>query len=152
MTRIAPLQRYNLFKTFIYVFLGMTAVWAAISLFLFETVLLNWFTFIISLVLAIALTWPVYQRYYYTALSYDEQKFELEKARFKFAAKWSEVDEVSLVHLGYGEFAVRLYKEGQQWVDLPASTLKLDPSKFRFQVIEMVNQARGAKKPSDKTG
>ncbi len=60
------------------------------------------------------------------------------------ATRWAEVDRVSLVHLGGGRMAVRLYFQdpGREPLDLPVSDLRLAPSDFRFEVMGRVRSAR----------
>ncbi len=86
----------------------------------------------------------LYRRRYHTVLTLDDAGLRLERGGVTVEARWADVDRVSLVHLGGGRMAVRLYfsETGRAPVDLPASDLGLNPSDFRFEVMRRVRAAR----------
>jgi len=144
MKTTAPLQIGNLLKTIAFLFFGLLILWALISYLRFRDVLLHPLLLVFNLLLATALGWRLYKSNYHTTFSYDRDGFEIERGDSRLSARWRDYSRVSLVHLGLGEFAVRLYKDGEDFLQIPVSSLKLDPSEFRFQVMEFVKgQERG---------
>jgi hypothetical protein len=144
MTTIAPLQLSNLFKSFIGLLLGLLVFWSGCG---FLTVgdiimprgpLLRLLFLGLVLSLSAVLAWVLYKNFYHTVLSYDENGFELQRGRGRVAGKWGDFSDVSLFHVGRGQFVVRLYKDDGQFEEIPASDLKLDPSEFRFLAIKHV--------------
>lgn len=139
MKTIAPLQIINLLKTIAFIFFGLLILWGLINYLMLRQVYLHWVLLLFNLLLSAGLGWWFYKRIYHTTFSYDEEGFEMERADSQLSARWRDYSRVSLVHLGGGEFAVRLYKEdGDDFLQIPVSSLKLDPSEFRFQVMEFV--------------
>jgi len=138
MKTTAPLQIGNLLKTIAFIFFGLLILWGLISYLRFRDVYLHWLLLLFNLLLATGLGWWFYKRLYHTTFSYDEDGFEIERGDSRLSARWRDYSRVSLVHLGGGEFAVRLYKDEDDFLHIPVSSLKLDPSEFRFQVMEFV--------------
>ena len=101
-------------------------------------VYLHWIILAVNGVLALVLGWLFYRSMRHAVFSYDQDGFEMEIGRHKVSGRWREFSRVSLVHLGYGMFAVRLYKNGKAALDIPASALKLGPSAFRFEVMNLL--------------
>ncbi len=144
MKTTAPLQIGNLLKTIAFLFFGLLILWALINYLMLRQVYLHWLLLVFNLLLATALGWRFYKSNYHTTFSHDQEGFEIERGDSRLSARWRDYSRVSLVNLGLGEFAVRLYKDGDDFLQIPASSLKLDPSEFRFQVMEFVKgQERG---------
>lgn len=142
MTSIAPIQRFNVVKSFFAVFLISTAAWAVVSILLLGGLYLSWLTFLAGLALALTVGWGYYRRKYHATLRYDVRGFELQWGPHRVAGQWQDFAQVSLVLMSDGGFGVRLYRRGgSDFVEIPASTLKLEPSDFRFTVIDLVKQA-----------
>ncbi len=142
MTTIEPLQLLNLFRLFIGLLLALLVLWSGCG---FLTVgdivmplgLLPRLLFLGMIVLGTAgLTWALYRRYYHAVLKYDEIGYELQQGRNRWAGRWTEFSDVSLFHKGRGQYVVRLYTGEEQFEEIPVSTLKLDPSEFRFLVMK----------------
>lgn len=139
MKEISPLQIDNLGKSFSLLFIFVTLAWCVASFLTFGDVLIGWPILALNLVLAAVLSWFFYKHRYHTIFSYDEEGFELQRGQLKTSARWEEFSTVSLVHLGRGRFAVRLYKTEEDFIDLPASALRLDPSALRFEVMGFIS-------------
>lgn len=144
MRTVAPLQLTNLAKSFSLFFFVLTGLWLILNLLLFGgrilVGLVGGFFFLVNLALSAYLAWRYYKSRYHTIFSYDEKGFELQRGKEKLLAEWGDFSTVSLVHLGLGDFAVRLYKGQDDFLDIPASGLKLDPWGFRFEATELVTK------------
>lgn len=138
MKTTAPLQIGNLLKTIAFIFFGLLILWALINYLMLRQVYLHWVLLVFNLLLSVALGWRFYKGNYHTTFSYDQEGFEIERADSRLSARWRDYSRVSLVHLGLGDFAVRLYKDGDDFLHIPVSSLKLNPSEFRFQVMDFV--------------
>jgi len=92
-----------------------------------------------------------YRRRYHAVLTLNEAGFRLERGGAVAAARWADVERVSLVHLGGGRLAVRLYfrDTGREPLELPASDLRLDPFDLRFEVMGRVRAARQGAGPPE---
>ena len=134
--RIAPLQIGALLKSIFVVLLLLTLLWMVTSLLFFHDILVSRPFLVMNLVLSLFLGWFFYRYYRHTILTYDEEGFELRQGRRVVQGRWKEYSSLSLVHLGRGDFVVRLYKDEKEILDLPASALRLDPSRFRFEVMK----------------
>lgn len=146
MNRIAPLQVQNLLKSFALMLFGLSALWTLISLLVFGDVFLSQFILALNPVLAGILGWFFYRYRYHTVFTYDGEGFTLQRGALHLKEAWRNFSSVSLVHLGRGNFAVRLYRSGEGEggvVDLPASDLKLDPSALRLEIMERVAGTSG---------
>jgi hypothetical protein len=130
-------------------FFLVSVSWGAISFLLAGDVYLSWPLFISNLAVALLLAVWFYRRRYHAVLTLDERGLRLERGGRPAAVRWDEVDRVALVHLGGGRMAVRLYfrEPGREPLDLPASDLRLNPSDFRFEVMERVRAARKGPEP-----
>ena len=152
MKPTSPLQFGNLGKSFILILFLLTLVWCVVSLITFGDLVINQVIGVINLVLAAILGWFFYRYRYHYTFSYDGEGFELQRGRERSQHKWKDFSLVSLVHIGGGNFVVRLYKsqdEDADFVDLPASSLRLDPSDLRFEVMGFV---KGAPPQPEKPG
>jgi hypothetical protein len=139
MRTIAPLQLMNLLKSFVIFFIVTSLAWIGANYLILRDFLIGWPILIGNLIIAGAVGWWWYRREYHARLSCDQQGFELEWGRRdKSPRKWQDFSRVSLVHEGQGRLLVRLYEDGEGYVDIPASDLKLDASELRFQVMELV--------------
>jgi hypothetical protein len=142
MKTLTSFQLTELIKSFTVFFLLTTLLWAAGNYLAIRDVLVSWPVFAVNILLSAALGWWYYRYRYHTVLSYDASRFQLRVGRTETASRWDAYDDVSLVHRGHGEYAVRLYRDqGADQVDIPASALKLDPQQFRFDVMDW---ARGS--------
>ena len=147
MRTVAPLQVMNLTRSLIAFFLVSSFAWFAASYFAFRNVLICWPVFAVNVTVTGLLGWWWYRSRYHAVLSWDEQGFELTKGRgHKSVRKWQDISQVSLVHEGYGRFSVRLHEIGGAYTDIPASDLRLSPSDFRFEVMDLVQ----GKQPADR--
>jgi hypothetical protein len=135
---LAPLQSGALAKTVVFIFFALCILWGVASYIVLKDVLLSWVVLAVNGVLALVLGWLFYKRMRHTIFSYDQDRFEIQMGRRLASGRWRDFSGVSLVHLGYGSFAVRLYKDQKASLDIPASSLRLDPSDFRFEVMSLV--------------
>ena len=139
MKTLAPIQAMNLARSLVTFFILASLAWIAANYVIFRDFFIGWPILIGNLLIAGVLGWWWYKRNDHTIFSYDEKGFELQRGKAgKKSKKWGDSSCVSLVHEGYGRFSVRLYEDGKEYVDIPASDLKLDPSAFRFEVMEFV--------------
>jgi len=95
-----------------------------------------------NLATSLALGWLIYRYVSHLEFSYDDRGFEIKKGRREVAShSWSEFSRVSLVRSETLEFSIRLYRDGE-FFEIPASRLKLDPFKFRFEVLTLLGVAK----------
>ena len=134
----SPVQLNALAKAIALIFLGLCLIWAVANYVLVREVYLHWLVLSANAALALALGWLFYRRTRHTTFSYGQDGFEMQIGRRRLAGHWRDYTGVSLLHLGHGTFAVRLYKGVDVRVEIPASALKLDPSAFRFEVMSLV--------------
>lgn len=139
----APLQIDTLAKIVVFIFFGLCILWGVTNYIFLREVYLHWFILVINGALSLVLGWLFYKNKRHTILSYDQDGFEIQVGKYQVSGRWRDFSRASLVHLGYGVFAVRLYKDGEASLDIPASALKLDPSAFRFEVINLVKGEMG---------
>ena len=140
----SPVQAENVVRSFAIILGGLTLLWALASLAAFGDILVGRPILLLNLGLAAALAWPFYRARYHQTLSYDEEGFTLTRGRAAVSGRWEEFGSVSLFHPGRGGFAVRLYRSSSgegEFVEIPASRLRLDPSAFRFEVMRLVSEA-----------
>lgn len=141
MKTYSVLQWHNFGKSFTLFFILITLGWCLISFLTLGDIYVSWVLLGANLFLSAVLAWFYYKYRYHAVFSYDEGGFELKRGRLKMVGRWREFSSVSLVHLGGGSFAVRLYR-GEAGVgdsiDIPASDLKLDPSQFRFEMMRLL--------------
>ena len=135
----SPIQLYNLFKSFVAMFMIQAVVVLIMPSGLVAPI---WYQiFVLNLIVAGVLGWYLYRQWYHIVFSYDDAGFKLRKGKNPpVAHRWSEFSKVSLARSEYNEFRVKLYNNGDA-VEIPTSKLKLDPFKFRFQVICLVTKA-----------
>lgn len=95
---------------------------------------------LINIGLAIAITYWYSKGKYYNKMSLNKYEITLQTGRGKpTSAKWSDFDLVSLMHLGAGQFDVRLYKVGDhdEFLSVPVSGVKVNPSDFRWKAMQL---------------
>ena len=143
MKTYAPLQIGTLAKAVVFIFAGLLFLWSVSNYIFVREIYLHWTVVAINGVLALVLGWLFYKSARHTVFSYGPDGFEMQMGRYEAAGRWRDFSRVSLLHLGYGMFAVRLYENGKAALDIPASALKLDPSAFRFEVMNLVKGETG---------
>ena len=88
-----------------------------------------------------ALGWKLYKHYYHLVFSYDDEKFVLRKGVVEERSyEWADFEKLSLATSDYGEFSIRLYAKDAGSVDIPVQKLKLDPFKFRPEVMRILER------------
>ncbi|HDN80417.1 MAG: hypothetical protein DRI61_02110 [Chloroflexi bacterium] len=144
MRRIAPLQIGRLGKAFSFAFILMSFIWGVISFVTFGDIYVSWLLLGFNLVVSGLLAFILYRHRYHITLVYDAEGFELHEGTKVIAGKWREFNRVSLFHRGHGDLCVRLYykEHPEEYVELPASALGLDPSEFRFEIMGFVRGKR----------
>jgi len=139
MRTIAPLQLMNLGKSFVIFLIITSLAWIGANYVFFRDFYVGWPIIIGNLVISGLVGWWWYRTRHHAIFSWNQDGFELQWGRGKKSArKWQDFSRVSLIHEGYGRFVVRLYEEDGAYVDIPASDLKLEPSDFRFEVMDLV--------------
>ena len=148
MKTIASLHIGNLLKSCAIVLLILTVAWSIVSLLVAGDILIGPFILILNLVLSVLLGFLFYKQRYHAVLAYDDEGFQLQRGRTLFTGKWTDFSQVSLMHLGYGKMAVRLYKDKDDFLDIPTADLKVDAWQLRFELIGLVKGAKD-KPPED---
>ena len=139
MRTLKSFQPTELVKSFTFFFVATTALWATGNYIAIRDILVSWPVFVVNFTLSAALGWWYYRFRHHTVFSYDETGFDLQVGRRQTARRWAEYETVSLVHVGHGKYAVRLYEsETEAHVDIPATALNLDAQSFRFDVMGYV--------------
>jgi len=135
----SPVQVYYLFKSFVIMFVIQAVIVMFTPIGLTAPI---WYQILaVNFVVAAVLGWYLYKQWYHMEFSYDDVEFQLKKGKNPpVNHKWNEFSKVSLARNEYGEFRVRLYRNGDQ-VEIPVSKLKLNPFEFRLQVIDFVAKA-----------
>jgi hypothetical protein len=99
----------------------------------------------LNLVIAVVFGWRLYKSMYHMVFIYDDKGFSLKKGKREESSHgWNEFSRVSLVRAEYGDFSVRLY-HNEEFFDLPASKLKLNPFDFRLEAMRLVSASKGQK-------
>jgi hypothetical protein len=144
VTTLRSFQFTNVVKSFTAFFVVITLLWAIGNYIAIRDVLVSWPVFAVNLALSAGLGWWYYRYRYHTTFSYDNEGFDLRVGRQQSVRKWGEYELVSLVHRGHGELAVRLYEPmSDEYVEIPATALKLDAQDFRFEVMDYVGGLAG---------
>jgi hypothetical protein len=139
MKTTAPLQLMNLGKSFVIFFIVTSLAWIAANFVIFRKFYIGLPILIGNVVISGLVGWWWYRRQHHARFSWDERVFELQRGTDKSGSRgWQDFSRVSLVHEGYGRFAVRLYEDSGEYVDIPASDLKLEPSDLRFEVMDLI--------------
>jgi hypothetical protein len=140
----SPIQVYYLFKSFVIMFMIQAVIVFFTPLGITAAV---WYQILaVNLIVGGVLGWFLYKQWYHIEFSYDEDGFQLRKGKAPSVnAKWGEFYRVSLVRNEYGEFSVRLYRNGD-WLEIPVSKLKINPFHFRLQVMEFTQKVMALSK------
>jgi len=149
MKRFSTIHIGNIGKAFSLTFFLVSFLWAIISFIVLGDIYVSWFILGLNLLISGILTFLLYRYRYHTILSFDAEGFELLRGKEVIRGKWEEFSKVSLVHKGSGNFEVRLYRSGDEkgdFVDLPVSALRLDPSSTRFEIMKLVKEAKARAK------
>ena len=136
----SPVQAYYLFKSFVIMFM----IQAVIVLFTPAALTAPiWYQILaVNLIVGLVLGWYLYKQWYHIEFSYDEAGFQLKKGKVApTKRRWNEFSQVSLARNEYGEFKVRLYGNAEPF-EIPVSKLKLDPFRFRLEVMDLVAGSR----------
>jgi len=136
--RIAPLQIGSLARSIFVAHLILTLLWSVTSRLFLGDIFISRPLLLANLVLSAILGWFLYRYYIRIVFLYDDEGFELHKGQRIIGGEWGEFSTVSLVHVGGGNFVVRLYRDEEEFLDLPTSALRLDPSQFRFEVMKFM--------------
>ena len=139
MRTVAPWQVINAAKSVGIFFILVSVAWIAANYVFFQDFLIGWPVILGNVLISggAGLWW--YRSREHARFSWDKEGFELQRGRTSPVVKgWDEVSQVSLVHEGYGRFAVRLYWHDGDYLDIPVSDLRLEPSDFRFEAIDLV--------------
>lgn len=146
MKVFAPVQIGGLGKAFFIVLSALTLTWAAVSWLVFREIYVARPILIANLILAAILGWLYYRLRYHVRFAYDEEGFALRRGReAELRSPWSEYEQISLVHLGAGQMAVRLYRRtGEateaEFVEIPASALGLDGFALRDELQALIRK------------
>ncbi len=146
VTAAGPLQKMNLVRSVGMMFLAFFGIWALVSILVFRDILLSVPVLVLTLAFAAVFGWRLYRRKYHASLSYDAQGLDLQVGTQRWQAAWADFQRASLFHEGFGQFAVRLYRDGSEFLEVPASALKIDPSEFRFEAMDRI----GSRTPSER--
>ena len=140
----SPIQVYYLFKSFVIMFMIQAVIVFFTPLGLTAAI---WYQILaVNLIVGGVLGWFLYKQWYHIEFSYDEYGFQSRKGKTPSVnAKWSEFYRVSLARNEYGEFSVRLYRNGD-WLEIPVSKLKINPFHFRLQVMEFTQKVMALSK------
>lgn len=143
MKTYTSFQATDFIKSFTLFFFILTLLWAAGNYIVIHDVLLSWPVFIANLVLAVALGWWYYRQRYHLVFSYNNESFILQVGKKILANRWVEFTKVSLYHPGRGDLFVRLYRENGEFIEIPASQIRINPSEFRFEAMDYIKLAAG---------
>ncbi len=138
--RHAPLQLYYLFKSFVIMFMIQAVIVLFTPLGLTAAI---WYQILaVNVVVGIALGWLLYKQWYHIEFSFDDLGFKLGKGKAApVSHTWREFSSVSLAKNEYGEFVLRLHGADAPF-EIPASKLKLNPFRFRSDVMKLVAVSR----------
>lgn len=86
--------------------------------------------------------WKLYRRYYHLMFRYDDEKFSIRKGNTEERTyHWADFVKLSVATSEYGEFMIRLYGRDGQTINIPVEKLKLDPFKFRPEVLRLLGSS-----------
>lgn len=144
----SKLQISSVLRSFFIVLLILTALYFSVVYVAFRSFVVSQLILVINLILSAIGGWYLYKSRYHTEFYFDNNGFTLQIGnKERTTHRWSDFARVSLAHIGYGEFAVRLYHAQQGgFIDIPVSRLKLDPSEFRFEAMKFVGVKSAEKK------
>ena len=135
----SPIQPYYLFKSFVIMFMIQAVMVMFMPLQLTASI---WYQILaLNVGVAAVLGWLLYKQWYHVEFSYDDEGLQLRKGKNpSINRKWNEFSKVSLMRNEYGEFKVGLYANGDRF-EIPVSRLKIEPFRFRLQVMDLVQKA-----------
>jgi len=146
MNTIQRVSPTNLFISWASIAAALSLASLAAGYMAFGMIIYSTISFILNLAISAVAAWPVYRYYFHKKLSMDDEQFTVEIGRReKVSGRWSEFDEVSLMHFGRGRMGIRLYyRDKDDFVEIPASDLKLDASDLRFKAIELTKKGQAS--------
>jgi len=135
----SPIQPYYLFKSFVIMFMIQAVMVMFMPLQLTASI---WYQILaLNVGVAAVLGWFLYKQWYHVEFLYDDEGLELKKGKgLPINRKWNGFSKVSLMRNEYGEFKVGLYANGDRF-EIPVSRLKIEPFRFRLQVMDLVRKA-----------
>lgn len=147
MKTVSRLQWTNLIIAFTIPFGILTVGYFVLNLLVFQGRILVERSILLPVSLGILIIsaivgWRIYKNRWHANLIYDSAGVELTRGKNKFSGKWRDFRSVSLFHGGLGKFTVRLYRNETEFVEVPASDLKMDPSAFRFEVMHLIQESK----------
>jgi hypothetical protein len=139
MKTVAPWQPMNLGRSIGVFFIVVSVAWIVANYIVFRDFLIGWPIIVGNVVISVVAGLWWYKTRHHTRFSWGGEGFELQRGHSAvITGRWGDISQVSLVHDGYGRFAVRLYQREGDRINIPASDLRLDPSDFRFEVMDLV--------------
>lgn len=103
----------------------------------------GYFPFILIAMATISIPsgWKIYKRFWHCILTYDEKSFEFRTGRSEIIkGRWRDYTRASLTRSSRLEFSIRLYEDGENYIELPIHKVKLDPFEFRLKVFEFIKR------------
>ena len=93
-------------------------------------------------VLSIPIGRWLYKQRFHCLFSYDDESFLFkEGGKNPLEGRWNDFSFVSLVKINR-ELGLRLYRNPEEFVDLPVSRVKLNPYEFRLKVMELISRGK----------
>ncbi len=127
-------------------FLILAMILSGIALFLMTDVFFIPVPFFIGdVAVAAFIAYLFYIRRFRLEFGFDGYKFHLFRGTDAVVeARWADYDMVSLFHMGGGRYHLTLYArhDHRKYVDIPASTVGLDPTSFRWKAMELTAHGR----------
>jgi len=139
MKTYSRFQLYQFLKAFFVMFIGLTVLLAITTAIFHSTISGIQILLALNIIVSLTAGYIYYRNRYALSFSYDGQGFVLKEGKEEREAAWSRFDAVSLYHTGYGDLNVRVY-QGTDFLDIPASALKIDASDLRFEVMEFIKK------------
>jgi hypothetical protein len=119
-------------------FVLVSVAWIGANYLIFRDFFIGWPIIVGNLLVTIVGGTWWYRTRHHASLSWDSDGFELQRGRTSpVKNRWEDISQVSLVHEEHGRLLVRLYTDNEEFVDIPASDLKLDASDLRFEVMQL---------------
>jgi len=139
MKTLSRIQYSKLVLSFSVFLIGFTILYFLTIYLATGSLFYNRLILLINIALSIVGGWILYKSRYHVAFSFDELGFIMQRGKKeRVEREWRDFSRVSLLHLGGGVFAIRLYDKQDKFVDIPVSALKLNPSEFRFEVMQLI--------------
>ena len=138
MKRVSRLHFGDIGKALSLAFAAITIIWSVVSYYSLGRIYVSWQILLGNLAVSGVLSALYYRFRYHRVLEYDDRQFVLHRGSRSVEGRWKDFTLVSLYHKGFGVFAIRLYGKSpdeRDFVELPATDLGLDPSRFRFEVM-----------------